>query len=91
MSAVSLRASLVRASEAPDTSQVLQRWRRQVAGRSELSERRGVRPFAFLGYRMRDAPLERLVPLDGRAMFAPHRIAGIDAGQLPATPADAIR
>ena len=70
MSAVSLRASLVRASEAPDTSQVLQRWRRQVAGRSELSERRGVHPFAFLGYRMRDAPLERLVPLERLSFVA---------------------
>ena len=64
MSVVSLRVSLVRTPNDPGTSQVLQRWRRQIAGRHELAERRGVRPFALLGYRTRAAPSERLVPLE---------------------------
>lgn len=64
MSVVSLCASSAPASVGLDTSQVLQRWRRQVAGRHELAERRGVRPFALVGYRTRAAPSERLIPLE---------------------------
>jgi len=64
MSVVSLHASPVRTSNDLDTSHVLQRWRRQVASRNELAERRGVRPFALVGYRTRAAPSERLVPLE---------------------------
>ena len=69
MSVVSLRASPVQTSGDLGSCQVLQRWRRQVAGRHELAERRGVRPFALVGYRTRAAPSERLVPLE-RLSFA---------------------
>lgn len=49
---------------APAASQVLQRWRRQIAGRIELAERRGVRPFALVGYRVHGSASESLVPLE---------------------------
>lgn len=48
----------------PTGSQVLQRWRRQIAGRIELAERRGVRPFALLGYRVHGSVTDSLVPLE---------------------------
>ncbi|MBL9090909.1 MAG: hypothetical protein JNL96_06770 [Planctomycetaceae bacterium] len=51
-------------------SQILQRWRRQVAARSDLAERRGVRPFALVGYRTRAAPAEPLIPLERLSFVA---------------------
>ena len=70
MSVVSRRASPVSTSVGLDASQIVQRWRRQVAGRNELAERRGVRPFALVGYRTRAAPSERLVPLERLSFMA---------------------
>ena len=64
MPVLSLRAAPARASGGSDASRILQRWRRQVAARNELAERRGARQFALVGYRMREAPAERLVPLE---------------------------
>ena len=56
-------APLVRAHRNhPAASQVLQRWRRQIAGRIELAERRGVRPFALLGYRVHGSVTDSRVP-----------------------------
>jgi hypothetical protein len=51
-------------------SHVLQRWRRQVAGRHDLAERRGVRPFALVGHRVRAAPAEQFVPLERLSFVA---------------------
>ena len=51
-------------------AQVLQRWRRQIAGRVELAERRGVRPFALVGYRVHGAVAVPLVPLERLSFVA---------------------
>lgn len=45
-------------------AQVLQRWRRQIAGRTSLADRRGVRPFVLVGYRLDAPPEGTLVPLE---------------------------
>src|SRR4051794_20795722 len=60
------RASRVR----HDASQILQRWRRQIAGRIELAERRGVRPFALVGYRVHGVDSGPLVPLERLSFIA---------------------
>ncbi|MBA4020259.1 MAG: hypothetical protein C0483_24115 [Pirellula sp.] len=51
-------------------SRVLQRWRRQIAGRHDLAERRGVREFALVGYRTRVGLAEQLVPLEQLSFVA---------------------
>ena len=70
MSVLSLRVSPIPIIGSSDMSHVLQCWRCQVAGRHELAERRGVRPFALVGYRTRAAPSERLVPLERLSFMA---------------------
>ncbi len=52
------------------TSSVLQRWRRQIASRTELAERRGPRSFGLLGYRMSGRQDNWLVPLDRLSFVA---------------------
>ncbi|MBA4017727.1 MAG: hypothetical protein C0483_11185 [Pirellula sp.] len=51
-------------------SATLQRWRRQVAGRTDLAERRGVRPFALVGHRISGNVRGSLVPLDKLSFVA---------------------
>lgn len=60
------------ASEPPSAtvSAVLQRWRRQIASRSELAEQRGPRPFALVGYRVSGRTEDTLVPLDRLSFVA---------------------
>jgi len=70
MSMVSSCAPTTRAPSGHSASQVLQRWRRQIAGRSELAERRGVRPFALVGYRVQGSESELLVPLERLSFIA---------------------
>lgn len=45
-------------------SQTLQRWRRQIASRTALAERRGIRPFALVGCRVLGTESGTLVPLE---------------------------
>lgn len=54
----------------PQISATLQRWRRQIAGRTDLAERRGVRPFALVGYRISGNVEGSLVPLDKLSFVA---------------------
>ena len=71
MSIVSSCAPPVRASgRSHAASEVLQRWRRQIAGRVELAERRGARPFALIGYRVHGSASESLVPLERLSFVA---------------------
>ncbi|MBL9085151.1 MAG: hypothetical protein JNK76_25320 [Planctomycetales bacterium] len=70
MSVASLNPSSSRTSSDVGVSQILQRWRRQVAARNDLAERRGVRPFALVGYRTRVAPTEQLIPLERLSFVA---------------------
>lgn len=70
MSVAILPSSSGRTQSGVEPSQVLQRWRRQIAGRHELAERRGVRPFALVGYRIRGDSAEQLVPLDRLSFIA---------------------
>jgi hypothetical protein len=71
MSIVSSYAPPVRASRGSHgASQILQRWRRQIAGRIELAERRGVRPFALVGYRIHGTEPGPLVPLERLSFIA---------------------
>jgi hypothetical protein len=70
MSLASLSPRSGRTSSDIGVSQVLQRWRRQVAARNDLAERRGVRPFALVGYRVRAAPTEQLIPLERLSFVA---------------------
>ncbi len=51
-------------------AQILQRWRRQIAGRLELAERRGIRPFALVGYRVHGVEVGPLVPLERLSFVA---------------------
>jgi len=67
---VSSCAPTTRAPSGHSASEVLQRWRRQIAGRIELAERRGVRPFALLGYRVHGSASESLVPLERLSFVA---------------------
>lgn len=59
-------------SDSPQASisVVLQRWRRQIASRSELAERRGPRPFALVGYRISGRSDDTLVPLERLSFVA---------------------
>lgn len=61
--------STSRPSSSP-TSSVLQRWRRQIASRTELAEHRGPRPFALVGYRICGRQDDSLVPLDRLSFVA---------------------
>lgn len=71
MSIVSSRLSPVRAAQGRQApSQILQRWRRQIAGRKELAERRGIRPFALVGYRVQGVEFGPLVPLERLSFVA---------------------
>lgn len=54
----------------PQISATLQHWRRQIAGRTDLAERRGVRPFALVGYRISGNVRGSLVPLDKLSFVA---------------------
>ena len=45
-------------------SETLQRWRRQIASRTTLAERRGIRPFALIGCRIAGTESGTLVPLE---------------------------
>lgn len=45
-------------------SQTLQRWRRQIASRTALAERRGIRPFALIGCRIAGSDHGALIPLE---------------------------
>lgn len=51
-------------------SAVLQRWRRQIASRSDLAERRGPRPFALIGYRVSGSTSDTLVPIERLSFVA---------------------
>ena len=51
-------------------SDVTQRWRRQVGCRLRLSERRGPRPLALVGYQIRGSSADGLVPLDCLRFFS---------------------
>jgi len=71
MSLVSRCAPTVRSSGGGHAAaQVLQRWRRQIAGRIELAERRGVRPFALVGCRVHGAEAGPFVPLERLSFVA---------------------
>lgn len=70
MSTVFANPSHVRAFGSSAASQVLQRWRRQIAGRNDLAERRGARPFALVGFRIRADQSETLVPLERLSFVA---------------------
>ncbi|MBL9090490.1 MAG: hypothetical protein JNL96_04660 [Planctomycetaceae bacterium] len=70
MSVLSFPASPVRVLGGSAGSLVLQRWRRQIAGRSGPAERRGPRPFALVGCRARATQSERLVPLERLSFVA---------------------
>jgi len=70
VSIVSSCAPSVRTSTGHAATQVLQRWRRQIAGRIELAERRGIRPFALVGYRVHGAESGPLVPLERLSFVA---------------------
>lgn len=60
-----LRAPGLRADQyCSASSAILQRWRRQIACRTELADRRGVRPFVLVGYRLDGTPEGTLVPLE---------------------------
>lgn len=68
---VSTVAPAVRAHRiTPAASQVLQRWRRQIAGRTDLAERRGARPYALVGYRLHGPETGSLVPLERLSFVA---------------------
>lgn len=51
-------------------SQTLQRWRRQIASRTALAERRGIRPFALVGCRIARTDYGTLVPLERLSFLA---------------------
>jgi hypothetical protein len=70
MTACSISAPRLRASSEPQASPLVQRWRRQIAGRSELAERRGIRQFALVGHRVAENSSETLVPLDRLSFIA---------------------
>lgn len=54
----------------PPIASILQRWRRQIASRSELAERRGPRPFVVVGYRISGRSADALVPLERLSFLA---------------------